>query len=377
MLGCSNIWWVPLGNTYGRRPVIVANLLLSFVFSIWCANAKSYNSLLAARVFQGAAGGAADTLAATVVGEVFFVHQRGRALAIYTIFLVAGSLVGGVVGGYITASLGWRWTCWIPAISFGVLFVLSVLLLPETMFNREAAMGVVHRGRVEDQDIESEKEKAQMNQLERVNSQVYPPYTFARSMGFCKPRPGLLKRFYTPYITLLWPGTIVVLLNYGGLVGLIVTASSLAPQILSAPPYLWGGSAGLINIGGLIGTILGCAYTYFTADWIIKRAAKRESHGHSEPEQRLPLTFPALFIATAGALVFGFVAQNPSRLGWVGLNAGLAMVTFGLMQVPSVGFNYLIEAYGDWASDCCKFKPSNPFFYPLLNIMTDFSIQSS
>ena len=28
------------------------------------------------------------------------------------------------------------------------------------------------------------------------------------------------------------------------------------------------------------------------------------------------------------------------------------MVAFGLVQVPSVGFNYLIEAYGEWASSC-------------------------
>lgn len=30
------------------------------------------------------------------------------------------------------------------------------------------------------------------------------------------------------------------------------------------------------------------------------------------------------------------------------------MISFGLMQVPSIGFNYLIEAFGNWASDCCE-----------------------
>jgi len=32
------------------------------------------------------------------------------------------------------------------------------------------------------------------------------------------------------------------------------------------------------------------------------------------------------------------------------------MIAFGLMQVPSVGFNYIIESYGELASDCCKFS---------------------
>lgn len=53
-----------------------------------------------------------------------------------------------------------------------------------------------------------------------------------------------------------------------------------------------------------------------------------------------------------GALVFGFVAQNPSPKGWVGLQFGLGMVAFGLMQAPSVGFNYLIESYSSIAGDC-------------------------
>lgn len=34
--------------------------------------------------------------------------------------------------------------------------------------------------------------------------------------------------------------------------------STVAPQLVGKPPYLWGKGVGLINIGGIIGTILGC-----------------------------------------------------------------------------------------------------------------------
>lgn len=46
------------------------------------------------------------------------------------------------------------------------------------------------------------------------------------------------------------------------------------------------------------------------------------------------------------------MADHPSSTGWVGLQVGLAMVAFGLMQAPSVGFNYLIESYSSIAGDC-------------------------
>lgn len=50
------------------------------VFSVWAATAKSYNSLLAARCFMGMAAGSSETIAPDILGEVFFVHQRGRAM---------------------------------------------------------------------------------------------------------------------------------------------------------------------------------------------------------------------------------------------------------------------------------------------------------
>lgn len=74
------MWWVPLANTFGRRPVILVALLLLTLSSMWAGLAKSYESLLAARLFMGIGGAPADAVAPDVVGEVFFVHQRGRAM---------------------------------------------------------------------------------------------------------------------------------------------------------------------------------------------------------------------------------------------------------------------------------------------------------
>lgn len=80
MLGVSNLWWVPLANTFGRRPVILGSLLLLTLSSMWAGLATSFDSLLAARLFMGIAGGPADAVSPDVVGEIFFVHQRGRAM---------------------------------------------------------------------------------------------------------------------------------------------------------------------------------------------------------------------------------------------------------------------------------------------------------
>ena len=80
MIGLGNIIWVPLSNIIGRRPVLILTMMILVAASAWCAVADSFESLLAARVVQGFGMGPADSIAANVVGEIFFVHERGRAM---------------------------------------------------------------------------------------------------------------------------------------------------------------------------------------------------------------------------------------------------------------------------------------------------------
>lgn len=64
----------------GRRPVLLLATLLMTLCSVWCAEAKTFGSLLAARVLQGAGAGASETVAPALIGDLFFIHQRGRAM---------------------------------------------------------------------------------------------------------------------------------------------------------------------------------------------------------------------------------------------------------------------------------------------------------
>jgi len=80
LIGISNIIWVPVANTYGRRPVLIASMTLALLASVWAGAATSFSSLLAARAVQGLGFGPADAVSPESVGEVFFVHQRGRAM---------------------------------------------------------------------------------------------------------------------------------------------------------------------------------------------------------------------------------------------------------------------------------------------------------
>lgn len=68
---------------------------------------------------------------------MFFTHERGRMVAIYIFFQQLGSILGLILGGYISDGIGWRWSSPIVAIAcvcirfhtsrFQVTLILTVL----------------------------------------------------------------------------------------------------------------------------------------------------------------------------------------------------------------------------------------------------------
>lgn len=269
--------------------------------------------------------------------------------AFYTIFLSAGSFVGPIAGGYIAAHNGLTWIHWTNVILSAITFVVCVFLLPETLYARPASV-VLDNDPTKNSTAERKDDIAVTTATNEPGS--YAPYTYTRSLKPFTYHGGVGRKFLAPYLTLRLPGVWLVSLWYAGLVGAIVTISTVGAQLVASPPYLWGEDAGLINCGGLVGAFVGCVYTYFVADFTTKRLAKKDIHGYSEPESRIITAIPALLISTIGTIIFGVVAQNPSPKGWVGLQFGYGMVAFGLMQAPSVGFNYIIESYPAIAGDC-------------------------
>ncbi|KAL2204231.1 MFS general substrate transporter [Sarocladium strictum] len=351
-LGAGNVIWVPLSNWLGRRPVLLAATLMMTLASVWCGLATSYNSLLAARIFQGLGGAASDTVAPALIGDLYFIHQRGRAMALYTIMLCAGPIVGGIAGGYLAFLHGWRSIFLVSIALSGLCFFGVAFFVPETLFERILPLAEDLRPGSPSQTKEAH---ATHSETEPEPGPTYKPHTFSSTLWF-KPRNNnrtLLQHFVRPWRTLTLPGVWIVMLQYSGLVGGTVTISTVGPQILAMPPYLWKEKVGLINLGGLIGALLGYLYTHFLSDRAMARGARKAAHrGTAEAEDRLPTLFLPLAIATGGFFVFGFCVQYPAPDRWVGLMFGFGMVAFGLMQVPSVGFNYLIDSYGQLAPDC-------------------------
>ncbi|KAJ5921458.1 hypothetical protein N7466_009784 [Penicillium verhagenii] len=342
MMGAANIWWVPLANTFGRRPIIVGNVLLLVLCSMWSGLAKSFESLLVARIFMGIAVAPADTIAPSVVGEIFFTHQRGRAMGFYTVCLCIGPLIGGISGGYIAGNKGLAWIHWVNVILSAILLVACATLVPETLFKRDQEPSSSRIAHSKETDAKPEAEI-----VENMASASFSDHSNHQSLSatMLKARKydgNILQKFIAPWKTLRLPGVWLVMFWYAGLVGGVVTITTVGPSIIASPPYLWGNNAGLIMVGGVVGGVLGFVVTGLTADRIVVTKSVLQGKSLVEPETRLPVAIPGLILATTGLWAFGFSAQNPGPTHmWLGMQFGIGMLSFGLMQAPSIGFNYV------------------------------------
>jgi EmrB/QacA subfamily drug resistance transporter len=117
-----------LGDSFGRRAMILTGLALFMIGSVLCALAPNIELLTAARVLQGFGGGGLMTLSQALVGETIPPRERGRYQGYLAGVSVASSTFGPVAGGYLTQAFGWRSIFWIN-LPLGLLAVLLVLRL--------------------------------------------------------------------------------------------------------------------------------------------------------------------------------------------------------------------------------------------------------
>ncbi|KAM0439681.1 hypothetical protein ACHAPT_000773 [Fusarium lateritium] len=135
-MGLGSVIFSPTAILWGKRPVYLASAILFIGTSLWAAWSPSFNSLLAARVFQGVAVSPVECLPSATIAEIFFLHERAYRIGIYTLLLLGGKNLVPLVSAVIIGSLNWRWVFWILAMIIALGAVLLFLFVPETFWDR-------------------------------------------------------------------------------------------------------------------------------------------------------------------------------------------------------------------------------------------------
>lgn len=90
LLGLSPLFWKPLSNRYGRRPIWLISTIGSLVCNVGCAESHSYAAQLVSRALVSFFISPAIAFSSAVVTEVFFARERGQKMGVWTLMVTLG-----------------------------------------------------------------------------------------------------------------------------------------------------------------------------------------------------------------------------------------------------------------------------------------------
>ena len=134
--GIGQLFWGPVADRVGRRPVLLAGLALYTLASLCGAAAGSIELLIGWRALQGACLAAAVVVARAMLRDLYEPHEGARVMALALSGLGVIAIAGPVLGGVVADAAGWRAVLTTVAAIGAALLAFVFWRLPETLVHR-------------------------------------------------------------------------------------------------------------------------------------------------------------------------------------------------------------------------------------------------
>ena len=108
-----------LADLYGRRIIYHVAVGLFLIGSALCGVAGTFEQLILFRAIQGLGAGGVQPIGITIIGDIYSLEERGRMQALFSGIWAVASLIGPLLGGWVTDALSWRWIFYLN-IPFGL-----------------------------------------------------------------------------------------------------------------------------------------------------------------------------------------------------------------------------------------------------------------
>lgn len=369
LLGFFNVLWIPTAMKIGRKPVFIATTVIASCAMVWIGKCNGNAQWFLAMTVNGLGVAGYEAMIQLTIFDTFFVHERGRALAVYLSSQQLGSVIGLVSGGAQADTIGWRWSQYIVAIADAVVFVLFVFTFQETLFPRflfergehSKFLEQMKSGEVEYLDdspqtsthLLDRKENIEVDLTDGVseyeipNAQDFPAPSWGKIVTkwwvyYPQDKTTFWQYFRRPFILFTFPNILYAGFNFGfgGTAGML--SFSTIAEILMEDPYNYSTSTtGLMCLGSLVGSGLG-GLAGSLSDYIVIFFAKR-NNGVKEPEMRLfAMIFPFCFGAI-GYMMYGWGAEQGDA--WPVISVGIGFMTAQQVSSCSIATSYAMDCF--------------------------------
>ena len=303
----------PFADLLGRRPLVLAGLLLMTVGSLLSSLSPGVGPLALSRAVTGLGIGVMVSLTTTIAAE--FTNARRRAFAVAT--TTVGFSVGGVTGGLLSSAIlrghPWQWVFGSGAIAGAVILVLTAIWLTESpLFLMD---------------------RAPPNALRRLN-RILPRLGHAPLTDL----PPTQANRPSSYRALFSPAMIWVTVRFATVFLLMVTASyyllSWLPQLVADAGYPASTASLVTALTSLVGIAGGLIFAGLARRVGPQRLASFAMLGFAASLAGLGLSPPTLVILMLAATACGFFLSATTAVFYATLTSSFPP----LMRVSGIGF---------------------------------------
>ncbi|HEX6122812.1 MAG TPA: MDR family MFS transporter [Ktedonobacterales bacterium] len=125
-----------LSDIYGRRVFFIGGMVVFLIGSALSGTSQDMTQLIIYRGIQGLGAGSLMPIAQAIIGDIFPPAERGKWQGLFIAVFGLATILGPILGGYITDNWGWRWVFYINMPVGALALVATSLTMPNIVLKR-------------------------------------------------------------------------------------------------------------------------------------------------------------------------------------------------------------------------------------------------
>ena len=135
-----------LSDIYGRKFFLLLGIIWFVIASVLCGASQSIIQLIAFRGLQGMGAGIMQVMVWSVIADLYPPAKRGRVMGLIGSVFGLSSVIGPLIGGYLTDGPGWRYAFYVNVPVGALATFIMVLFFPHIRPKKEEGFKIDYAG---------------------------------------------------------------------------------------------------------------------------------------------------------------------------------------------------------------------------------------